>query len=81
MVRETTLHSVFAANHGKLLCKLLIWVGGVILFPSLSWDCFWVASSGGDYKWSNTAPGEARRKEVFTKKMPFLLLEAKIRKL
>lgn len=36
----------FAANHKKLLCKLLIQVGGVILFPSLSWDCFWVASSG-----------------------------------
>lgn len=44
MEGETTLHSVFTANHGKVLCKLLIPVGGVILSPSLSWDCFWVAS-------------------------------------
>lgn len=33
---------------GKLFCKLLIPCGwcDLILFPSLSWSCFWVASSG-----------------------------------
>lgn len=77
MEGETTLHSVFAANHGKGLCKLLIPVGGVILFPSLFWDCFWVASSGWDWKWSHAARGEARRKKVFTMKRPFHFLEAK----